>query len=409
MNRPVLPSRRLLVPALFGLLIASAPAQSKRSAEDAFTPVRIDMAEMIEEGAAVGLVGAGTVGGELVFAHAAGMRDREAGAEVDVDTIFRIFSMTKPITCVAALTFYDEKRFELDDPVSDYLPELVDLKIEGKGGEEDRPLESPMKVRDLFQHTSGWSYETPWERVAQENGNAQPDLEDMVTALSTLPLLFQPGSRWEYGISNDVLGRFIEVLAEKPLDEVFQERIFAPLGMSDTGFHVDEEDLDRLMRMYFRMGKDLVADPETAKSDPTRNPAHLSGGGGLYSTAGDYLRFLAMMRGKGSLDGKRVLKSETVALMLRDQIGDIPRSMVLGNKGYGLGVSVVTEASELGGSLGTWSWGGAAGTMFWVDPEQDEAVILMNQTWLDFGPAFRFAAWMGPALAKTSGKRQRHD
>ena len=391
------PSRAL--PTLLAIALA-APllALGGRSAwsDDPFDAVRDDMQAMIDEGASVGLVGFVQVKDKIVFQHAVGMRDREAGTKLELDSIFRIYSMTKPMTCVAALTFFEEGRFKLDDPVAKYLPELAELKIKGEKGKDDQPLDSPMKVRDLFQHTTGWTYQTPWERKAKRT-TEDPDLADLVSALGTLPVDFQPGSRWEYGISHDVLGRLIEVLADKPLDEVFRERIIKPLGMIDTGFHVDKKNLARLVTLYANSGQGLVAVPSGLGNDPTRNPAWLSGGGGLFSTAADYLRFTSMMQAGGALDGTRILKEETVALMTRDHIGDIPRSMLLFGRGYGLGVAVQTKAT-LGSAEGTWSWSGIAGTMFWVDPGNMQTILLMNQTWMDMGPGIRFMGKASQAL-----------
>ncbi|MDE0914367.1 MAG: serine hydrolase [Planctomycetota bacterium] len=397
------PSRTL--PTLLAIALA-APllGLGARSAwgDDPFDAVRDDMQAMIDEGASVGLVGFVQVEDKIVFQHSVGMRDREAGTKLELDSIFRIYSMTKPMTCAVALTFFEEGRFKLDDPVAKYLPQLAELKIKGKQGKDDQPLEFPMKVRDLFQHTTGWTYTTPWEREAKRT-TEEPDLADLVSALGTLPVDFQPGSRWEYGISHDVLGHLIEVLANKPLDEVFRERIIKPLEMIDTGFHVDKMNLARLVTLYANSGQELVAVPGGLGNDPTRNPAWLSGGGGLFSTAADYLRFTSMMQAGGTLDGTRILKKETVALMTRDHIGDIPRSMLLFGRGFGLGVAVQTKAT-LGIAEGTWSWAGIAGTMFWVDPGKMQTILLMNQTWMDMGPGIRFMGKAGQALLSNAAR-----
>ena len=211
----------------------------------------------------------------------------------------------------------------------------------------------------------------------------------MVTALGEIPLAFQPGSRWEYGISHDVLGRLVEVLSEQPLDRFMEERIFKPLGMTDTGFYLDAADVDRLTQLYQTGSQGLKPSALAAAADPTQRPSYISGGGGLLSTTGDYMRFLHMMLAGGELDGKRILSEKSVALMTRDHIGKLPRSALLLGRGYGLGVAVETRDSRRG-SVGTWSWGGAAGTSFWVDPKAEEIGVFMVQNWLDFGPATRF-------------------
>jgi len=306
------------------------------------------------------------------------------------DSIFRIFSMTKPITCVSALILFEQGKFELDDPVAKFLPELSELRVSaaGENGEDTVPAEA-MKVRDLFQHTTGWSYTTPWRQTAFRAGIADPSLADMVTALGDIPLEFQPGSQWEYGISHDVLGRLVEVLSEQPLDRFMAERIFEPLGMSDTGFHLDAEDVDRLAQLYQGGSDGLKPSAFAGRVDPTQRPPYLSGGGGLLSTSGDYLRFLRMMLAGGELDGKRILTKKSVELMTRDHIGNIPRGALLFGRGFGLGVAIQTQESARG-SVGTWSWGGAAGTSFWVDPKAVEIGVFMVQTWQDFRPATRF-------------------
>jgi len=374
--------------ALFPIACLSPAAQDAVS-EEVMPRTRATMDDLVQEGQALGLAATITRAGQVVFEHACGRRSASSEDEPGLDTIFRIYSMSKPITAVAALTFFDQGRFGLDDPIARYLPELADLGVRGqKGGEtiEARPI----SVRDVFMHTSGWSYSTPWEQEARRQGSRDPDLATLVKALGNLPLEFQPGSRWRYGISSDVLGRFVEVLGQKTLDEVFQERIFDPLGMADTAFSVPAEKRGRLAQLSIKVEGRLVPSPAGNGAPSGSAPTFLSGGGGLYSTLADYLRFLEMMRRGGAMGEQRILKESTVALMTRDHLGERPGEMLLAGRGFGLGVAVVRADRPWMGNAGSWSWGGAAGTSFWVDPQTDVVAVFMNQTWLDMGPRVRF-------------------
>lgn len=368
-----------------------------------FERVRRALDEMVADGSAVGVVGRVERDGELMIEHAAGELGLERGA-MRADSIARIFSMTKPVTAVAALTFWDEGRFQLDDPVSALLPAFADLRVKGARGEM-LELERPLLVRDLFTHTSGWDYEVDWKRVARQQGEREPDLEAMVAALAELPLDFQPGSQWAYGISNDVLGAYVEALAEQPLDQVFEERIFAPLGMADTGFQVAREKLDRLAVLHYVNGNGPHPVPGWSTREAAERPALLEGGAGLYSTVGDYARFLRMLLQGGELDGERVLSEEAVALMTRDQIGDIPRSDTLRDREYGLGISITTSLFDMG-TPGSWTWGGIAGTSFWIDPSTDSIAVFFVQNWMDFTPSIRFATAVASAFATPQRERE---
>jgi len=378
---------------LFALPLLACPTPGQLP-EEAGEALASELEALVEEGRVVGVQVLLQSRGELVFERCAGLADRESGRPLEPDAIHRFYSMTKPITCVAALSFLDEGRFELDDPVARYLPELAELKVSAGGESKELVDSTPMRVRDLFQHTSGWSYSTPLYFTPGR-------LKERVEALARVPLEFQPGSAWRYGISHDVLGRLVEVLADAPLDEVFQERIFEPLGMRDTGFQLSREQAKRLASVYTRASGSLEAVATSAAWRPTKEPPFFSGGGGLFSTADDYMRFLSMLRGGGALDGERVLSKKSVALMTQDHIGVLPRSMLLGPKGYGLGVSVVPERLNSaqrpfalmrtpGLSPGTYSWAGMAGTFFWIDPERDWIGIFLIQTENDFEPGQRF-------------------
>jgi CubicO group peptidase (beta-lactamase class C family) len=398
-------SSALLLPCALGQPHASsALGGSARPFETPFARVQRDLEDMVAEGQALAVEASVQVGDKLIFQGRAGWRDAEGGDELAEGAIFRIFSMTKPITAVAALTFLDEGLLALDDPVSKFLPALADVKVKGRRKQPDQALERPILILDLFRHSAGWDEATPWQRVARERGASHANLEQLVDALSSLPLKCQPGTRWEYSIAHDVLGRVIEVLAEKPLDEVFLERIFEPLEMLDTGFQVPEGDLDRVVALFVEQGGELVPVPPGEVPDPAQPPAWFAGGHGLFSTSADFLRFTAMLRGGGKLGDERILNPETVKLMLRDHTAGLKiRGSALMGRGYGLGVAVHTNRSW-GLSPGSWGWSGAAGTMFFVDPEVELTMLFMNQNWLDFESPWRFAKKAGKALEELAGK-----
>jgi CubicO group peptidase (beta-lactamase class C family) len=347
------------------------------------------------------------VGGQVVVARhgsvgyfeSFGNMDREREKPVTDDTIWRIYSMTKPITGVALLSLYEHGLFQLDDPISRYLPEWKDLKVKERAGDGSTRLvepERPMSVKDVLMHMSGLG-------MGSIGGDGTlvgsmldgPDtLADVVTKLADKPLSFHPGTRWLYGISTDICGRLVEVLSGQRFDEYLQSAIFDPLGMVDTGFQVRDDQVDRFAASYFRRPKDkslkLVDDPETS---PYRRPrAFLSGGGGLVSTTADYLSFTQMLCNGGELDGVRVLGRKTVELMAANHLpgdGTMTDFAIPGGfgevgftgMGFGLTVAVNQGPTKTGvvSSAGDFTWGGYASTIFWVDPTEELVVIFMTQ------------------------------
>ena len=342
--------------------------------------------------------------GRIVHVGASGRRDLETGAPVELDTIWRVYSMTKPVTSVAAMMLHEEGAFELKDPVERFLPEFGDLRV-WRGGTPAKPVTEPVtepvRMWHLLTHTSGLTYgfhhAHPVDALYREAGfewTMPPgvDLEGCCARWAGLPLLFQPGQEWNYGVSTDVLGRVVEVLEGRPLDAVLAERIFGPLGMSDTGFSVPQDQHDRLAALY-------TPDPATGRavrSDALgqvalRPPACLSGGGGLVSTARDYHRFAQMLLGEGELDGVRLLGSRTVRYMRRNHLpggADLERfgrplfaETTFDGVGFGLGFSVVEDpvAGRFPSSVGEFAWGGAASTAFWVDPVERMTVLFLTQ------------------------------
>jgi CubicO group peptidase (beta-lactamase class C family) len=336
--------------------------------------------------------------GHVAWFKAQGLMDREAGKPMRTDAMFRICSMTKPITSTAVMMLYEEGYFLLDDPVSNYLPEFKHPKVLVKpasGEPYTIPATKEITIRDLLRHTSGLTYHWntdlgPIYKAANVAHGLLPydgTIADNVKRLAGLPLLFNPGERWEYGLSVDVLGRLVEVVSGKPLDEFFRTRIFEPLGMKDTYFYPPENKLDRLAAAYtYYADKGLQRFPDTPVTEasttysadyPYRGPKKLfSGGAGLVSTAADYARFCQMMLDGGKAGSTRLLSRKTVELMSQDQLGKIGP-----DQGFGLGFGVdgvKGPLSELG-SPGTYNWGGFFYTGFSIDPKEQMIVIFMAQ------------------------------
>lgn len=343
----------------------------------------------VEEGRIAGAVVLLARRGRVAFFESFGRRDREADVAMTDDTIFRIASMSKPITSVAVMTLYEEGRFQLGDPVSRYLPELADLEVavpSEDGVLRTVPAEREMTVQDLLRHTSGLTYgffsDSPVDKLYTEAGVLSKDqnLAETVEKLGRLPLKHQPGTVWEYSISVDVLGRLIEVISGMPFDRFLEERLFDPLDMPDTGFHIAKDELPRLATNYRWHEEQMVAAEPNAFESYETPTTYFSGGGGLVSTAADYFRFSQMLLDDGHLDGTRVLGRKTVELIRTDHLGDIrmPRNP---GYGFGLGFAVRTHPGRapIPGSVGEFHWGGAYGTVFWIDPREEFVGVFMIQ------------------------------
>ncbi len=355
--------------------------------------------------------------GKVVYLRTAGRRDIEAGLPVDPSTVYRIASMTKPITSVAIMMLYDVGKLRLDDPLARFVPEFGGpsvLKAGQSNGAAGTPATVPaareITIHDLLTHTSGLSYRF-FDRPALGKLYAEAGVSDglcetpgtigeNVLRLAKLPLLHQPGTAWEYSLSTDVLGRVVEVVSGQTLDAFFRERIFRPLRMEDTSFLVPESKRIRLAALYTpgpdkairRVGPGRVHAGALVYSAtyPTADGSkYFCGGGGLCSTIGDYARFLQMLLNRGELDGMRLLKPETVDLMTRNQIGDLRLAFPNHGDGFGYGFGVLTKRGKTDefrrsmyddvASVGTYSWGGIFNTYFWVDPERELFGILMTQ------------------------------
>jgi CubicO group peptidase (beta-lactamase class C family) len=338
--------------------------------------------------------------GQVAYFRSQGCMDRERSKPVQDDTIFRIYSMTKPITSVALMTLYEQGYFQLNDPVYRVIPEWRDQKVSVSGegaGMITRAPERPVTFRHLLSHTGGLTYGNstdPVDRVYREQGvnRDEPEtLRSFVEKLGRVPLRYAPGERWMYSLSTDVCGYLVEAISGQRFDHYRQERIFDPLGMNDTSFMVAPEKIDRFAANYQRQpDKTLRLFDDPASSTYLKEPTFFSGGGGLISTTADYYRFCEMLRRGGELDGTRILGPRTIRLMTKNHLagGRDLTQMALGafsetaNEGVGFGLGFAMTLSEVEtGALGEgdYYWGGAASTIFWIDPSEDLVTIFMTQ------------------------------
>ncbi|HEY0203767.1 MAG TPA: serine hydrolase domain-containing protein [Acetobacteraceae bacterium] len=331
--------------------------------------------------------------GKVAYEEVVGSRDPQAPAPAARDDIYRIYSMSKPITVAAALMLVERGRIALDEPVSKYLPQFASMQVgvpdDSGGGMHLVPAERPMTIQDLMRHSAGLTYgffgSSPVKTAyVQAHLNAgDPDNAAFVDRLAKLPLAYQPGTTWDYSYAIDVLGRVVEVVSGQALYQFEKENLLDPLGMTDTGFGVEDPSKQGRIAEPFANDRSFGVDADF--SDP-RHPVRMqSGGGGMVSTARDYARFLQMMLNGGTLDGRRYLGPQTVRFMASDQLGAVkPGPLYLPGPGYrfGLGVAVRTDAgvAPFPGSVGDWYWGGAGGTYMWVDPVQDMVVVFMMQS-----------------------------
>jgi CubicO group peptidase (beta-lactamase class C family) len=326
--------------------------------------------------------------GKVGWFEAFGKQDPAGGAPMKTDSLFRIYSMTKPIVSVGLMMLWEEGRLLLSDPIEKYLPALASPKVAVVDGETMRLVAASrsITVQDLLRHTSGLTYEfrgtTPVHKayVDAKVARLRQTNEDHVATLGTLPLLYQPATQWEYSRSTDVLGRLIEVISGQTLGTFLNERIAAPLGMADAGFSVPEKHHGRLAEAF---AKDPDTNMDVALLDVKRTALFESGGGGMVASTMDYARFCAMLLNNGRLDGTRLLGRKTVELMTSDHLGTIPGNPELlpPGHGFGLGFAVRTSAgmAPFPGSVGNYYWSGAAGTSFWVDPAERLFAVLMIQ------------------------------
>ena len=359
-------------------------------------------AHHVDEGRLPGYLVSVARGGRVAHLTTHGHRDLAAGLPVEADTLWRIYSMTKPVTSVAALLLVEEGRLSLDDPLERHLPAFAEPRVYVSGSGADmvtRPADGPIRIRHLMTHTAGLTfafYHTHPVDALYRDANLESavlpgsDLAKTVDVYASLPLQFEPGTQWNYSVASNVLGRVIEVVSGQSLDEFFAERIFGPLGMTDAGFCVDDEQAGRLAELY---GETDTGGIEPIPGLPLHGrPRFLSGSGGLAASAHDIHRFMELLRRRGELDGTRLLAPATVDLMTSNQLPDGADLRAFGSRpahdepgndgvGFGLGVSVVIDPSrtKAPAGLGTYGWSGVATTTFWVDPSRDLTVQFMTQ------------------------------
>jgi CubicO group peptidase (beta-lactamase class C family) len=337
--------------------------------------------------------------GDVAYFRSLGLMDRERNKPMADDTIFRIYSMTKPITSIALMQLYEQGYFQLNDPVHRVIPAWRDQKVYAGGEGEHMTLEnpaSPMTFRHVLSHTSGLSYGAtahPVDKVYRANKVRRDQgetLQSFVDKLANVPLHFHPGTQWMYSYSTDVCGHLVEALSGATLDRYFEDNIFGPLGMTDTAFHVPAEKVERFAANYERApDKSLKLIDDPVASTYLEKPSFFSGGGGLTGTTSDYLKFCEMLRSRGKLNGERIIGSRTLDLMTRNHLtgGDLS-TMAVGafsetaydGVGFGLGFAMSLDAVATGAmGEGDYYWGGAASTIFWVDPAEDLVVVFMTQ------------------------------
>jgi CubicO group peptidase (beta-lactamase class C family) len=343
------------------------------------------MNKHVDSGHFTGATGLIARQGKIVYFETYGDQDREEKIPMADDTIFRIYSMTKAITGVAVMREYEKGKFFLNHPVSKYLPEFKDMKVAAKDGLVD--AENEITIRDLLMHTSGITYGGGGNsaKYYREAGARTPgmNLAEFSEAIASAPLEFEPGTEWWYGFSIDILGRLVEVVSGKPFEVYLQEEIFAPLGMKDSAFYVPEENHDRLVKLYTPNDDGGVSvNTGRAQNSYKTPPSYPGGGGGMVSTTMDYARFCQMLVNNGELDGNQILGRKSVELMRADHLGDIPKNGALiarDGVGFGLTFAVLKDIGATGeiDSNGSYNWGGAAGTRFWIDPKEELIGVFM--------------------------------
>ena len=350
--------------------------------------------------------------GKVVHFKSTGLRDVENNKKIEKDTIFRIYSMTKPITSVALMQLFEQGLFQLADPVSKFLPEFKNPKVFLSGSYPHfmtSPAEREITVRDLLTHTAGLTYgfhyrtnvdhayRKVWSGPRGDNTDFSfppLDLENFSKSIASLPLEFSPGDKWNYSVATDICGRLVEVLSDMTLDAYFSKYIFKPLKMKDTSFYVPKNKLSRFAACYERTPKEYLRlqDSGDAKSGYSSMPLHLSGGGGLVSTTEDYFNFCQMLLDGGLFEGKRLLSRKTIELMTSNHLPENQDMVTMGSEGsfseirykgvgfgLGFGVNIDLADTQNSGSVGSYNWGGAASTFFWVDPKEELICILMTQ------------------------------
>jgi len=385
----------LLVASIYAQSLPTTVPEEVGLSSERLSRIKPLMQQHIDEGTTGGILTMIARKGKIAHLEMVGMQDIANQKPITENTIFRIYSMSKPITSIAVMILYEEGLFHLDDPVSKFIPEFENLMVFNDSTEAGLvldSLETEMTIRHLLTHTSGLCYGWEGHEVVDkmyakanlfEGGTT---LQQMVEKLSKIPLVVQPGEEWIYSVSIDVLGYLVEVVSGMPFEEFLAKRIFQPLGMDDTGFSVPENKRDRYSELYYvdEESGELEASEEIPLGDG-KYKFFPSGGGGLVSTAGDYMRFCQMLLNGGDLNGVRILGRKTVDLIRSNHLPDGLFVDDDQNIGFGLGFGIALDMVGSGGmvSEGTYSWGGAASTIFWIDPEEELIGILMTQLFGD--------------------------
>ena len=366
-------------PALAADVPMAPPAEARFTASGV-EALKTEMQALVDQKKLAGAVTVLARQGKVVHYEAYGVQDVATGQPTELDTIYRIASMTKPVTGVAMMILWEEGRWSLDDPVAKHVPEFADLQVAvADGGTE--PQAHPMTMRELMSHTAGFDVSAGYDDDGLQDG----DLQAMIDKLAALPLAVQPGTDWRYGPSVNIQGYIVEKLSGQSLDAFFKSRIFDPLKMDDTGFHIDEAKLGRVSAVHTYGEDGLIAPAGEVRAAPTSPPAFLSGSGGLLSTAEDYWRFAQMLANGGELDGARILKAETVELMRTNVLAEGVTVDLYGpsqvGTGFGLDFAVISDPQAAGTpqGLNSFYWGGAFGTWFWIDPTNDLVFVGMIQ------------------------------
>jgi CubicO group peptidase (beta-lactamase class C family) len=360
---------------------------------DRLSRVTAAMQGLVDDGLLAGVVTMAARDNKIVHFESVGYRDKEANAPMTNDALFRIYSMTKPITGVALMMLYEEGKFKLSDPVEKYLPELKDLQVYAGQDDDGNMLTEPQNhkitVRELMSHTGGLTYgifaQSPVDTMYVEAGllDTTVPLSEFASRLGKIPLKSQPGSKWEYSVSVDVQGYLVEKLAGQSFGSFLEEKIFEPLGMNDTDFYVPEEKANRFAQVYsYGSDGELIPGEGFPDANFMIDPVFEGGGGGLVSSTMDYMRFSQMLLNGGELDGVRILAPLTVDLMHRDQTPKAVSGGVLGARGtsFGLDFAITEDPVEAESySAGEYYWGGAAGTWFWIDPAENLVFVGMIQ------------------------------
>jgi CubicO group peptidase (beta-lactamase class C family) len=433
----MLPYRHVLTVVLFSSLLVFTGIENSARELPTSKPQRVGVSQQrldritahmnqaVEDGVMIGGMGMVARNGKIIYSEVYGQADREAGTKMTSDALYRIYSMSKPVVSVALMMLYEEGRLFLNDPVAKYIPELANLEVaiatadgktkmvsdgtnskstssvdEEKIG-QTRKAKSQPTVRDLMRHTAGLTYgifgNTEVDKQYRgANILRNADLEEFVTELGKIPLQFDPGTRWHYSVSVDVMGRVVEVISGLSLGEFLEQRIFGPLQMRDTAFTVPAAKMDRLVQIYSPEGmgegamaflqpttsNKLVPSPAELNDNFMEGATFQSGGAGLISTARDYMRFSQMMLNNGELDGVRILSRKSVELMTSNHMAGVEHPFAGGRIGFGLGFAVAVDQGAVGelGSVGEFNWGGAAGTTFWIDPKEQLVGLFMVQS-----------------------------